>query len=338
MKKYVFVALAAAILLAITGCNRNNTQEELLTAVTQYNTISALQPHTDTIYPPTHMLPYSADAAYDGLVDTAQVAPLLPPIQLDTIQSAPPPANTTKNELNECTINSHLFEAAKSLIIRYPGIFSFGYSRDSGELYSIDLSWEHGDNIWFDRNGNQIEQPSFVSNHGVMASAFAMYDINGESIMLIFHTPLNHGGGRAVMYRYVDGEYKEVVVSPYVTEGGIIRGLPMSSQFHTDNLGRIIMSYGSCYVMEYGYYEVDFNGNTMYIKPIIEFKWPYFYNSSSGVLIGSLDDYAEHRVNQDNIDVRTIFGIPDVKITPVTRLEELELEIISSLRSSAGLK
>ena len=84
MKKYVFVALATAILLAITGCNRNgNTQEELLVDIIQHNVISALQPHTGTIYPPTHMLPYSADAVYDGLVDTTQVAPLLPPMQLD---------------------------------------------------------------------------------------------------------------------------------------------------------------------------------------------------------------------------------------------------------------
>lgn len=70
MKKYVFGALAITILLAITGCNSNgNTKEELLTAVTQYNTIPALQPHIDTIYSPTQMLPYSVDDAYGGLVE-----------------------------------------------------------------------------------------------------------------------------------------------------------------------------------------------------------------------------------------------------------------------------
>jgi len=224
-----------------------------------------------------------------------------------------------------------LFEAAKLLLSQYPSVFSLGDNRNSGELYSVEIIPEYGVK-WFDRTGTQIDQP--VLNHGTIASGFVIYDLEGEHIptIMIFHTPLFHGGGWATLYRYVDGEYREVTTQN-TTQNALLE-LPIGTRFFTDDMGRILMRFADYTIGEFGYYEISFNGNIAHIDSIVRLEWPYFYNSLSGERIGNLDDFSNHIANEHN---QTIFGFPDTAIVPISRLFELEIEVLSALRKHHGL-
>jgi len=237
-------------------------------------------------------------------------------------------------------ISEHIFEAVKNLFNQYPSLFSLGDNRNSGELYSRELNLEYGGNIWFDRMGNQIEQPPFVVAGNMIAFSFAMYGLAGEDmpIIRILHVPLNHGGGFMTLYRYVDGEYRSVVTSTYGTGNETLLDLPMSTRFYIDSLNRTFMGYADEILGQYGYYKIDFNEEIIYMEPIIEFDWPYFYNSSTGERIGNLDDYFTHRIEQSSLTTRVIFGMPDIAVVPLMRLTELETEILSLLRMYHGLE
>ena len=236
-------------------------------------------------------------------------------------------------------MGGHIFEAVKNLFSQYPSLFSLGDNRNSGELYSVELSPEYG-HIWFDNMGNQIERPSFVATGNVIAFSFAMYGLEGEHmpIIRILHVPLNHGGGWMTLYRYVDGKYRSVVTSTYGTGNETLLTLPTVTQFYTDSLNCTLMSYADDARGWYGYYKIDFNREIMYIEPIIEFIRPYFYNSSTGERIGNLDDYANHHIEQNSLTNRVLFGMPDIAVVPILRLTELETEIVSLLRMYHGLE
>jgi len=305
MEKYLFCVLILTIGVIISACNQSEDgQMESLHKLSSYSVTQ------------TESIPSSHESII--IDDKAQVL---------------------EQDSNTSSANNHLMDAAKIIIAKYPGTFSFGRDRNSGELYSMEISLEYGE-IWFDIEGNQVERPFFISDCGMKASGFAMYELYSESkpVILVFFTSLHHGGGWAKLYRYVGGKYAEVVILAYHEEGIILFDLPMSAQFYTDEFGHILMRHGSCVNMEYGYYRVNFNDGIMYIKPILEFEWPYFYVSSSGERVGSIDDYAEHRATQNNSAYEEIFGIPDIVITSVSRLQELEFVIISSLRSDFGIE
>jgi len=237
-------------------------------------------------------------------------------------------------------IDDSIFEAMKTLLSRYPTTFSYGDSRDSGELYSREFKPEYG-HIWFDSTGTRIDEPSFVIME-VIPFGFVLYDLDGEDIptVMIFHSPMNFGGGSGwfTLYRYVDGEYREVITSTDgIGEDNLFR-LGAIVDFFADSTGRVLLMHVNEVLGEFGYDEINFIGNIAYINSIVELIYPYLYNSSSGERIGSVDEFLNHRVHQHNLPHQTVFGMPDITITPIPRLYELEQMMLSSLRSHHGLE
>ena len=238
---------------------------------------------------------------------------------------------------------SKTFDIMIKFLSQFPSIFSFGHSRDSGELYSVEISMTDGE-IWFDRYGNQIDRPDFFS-HGISVPlGFALYDLDNDCVptILIFHLPLWHGGGSATMYRLINGEYKEVIAPVYIVTGWHIGEyssiiLP-STRFYTDSEGRLIIAYGDDYNGWFGYYFITFNNYVMEIEPIIEFRWPYIYDYETGECIGNFDDFIAHIANQKNQLDNTLFGNPNITLKPILRLEDLEEKITSYIRELYGLE
>ncbi|MCL2568771.1 MAG: hypothetical protein FWE12_04960 [Oscillospiraceae bacterium] len=225
-------------------------------------------------------------------------------------------------------------------------LFSMGWGRDAGELYNFDRAFiVDGSSGWFDRDGNEIETPSFLKHDAFVPVSYRLYDLDhGDmlTILIRFGRPNTSEGGYSV-YRFVDGTFQEVRRFPNWGFAGLFR----------DNANQIVAAWISPNFMDYSY--LTFSGNTMQLDPIIgEYRYfceetqetrVYFRNHVTGESIshaearelGIFEAWEAHHSSPEFQTNPTIFGFPDEPLTPIPPLTDLQTEINASIKARLGI-
>ena len=226
------------------------------------------------------------------------------------------------------TVNNQISEfgrqAAAEFLSQYISAFSFGFMagdgtyRDwlgsAGELDARPLVvYQRIDRdpwvVYYDRQGNRLEDVPFISRDAVVTS-FYLYGLDNDGIPTII---LRWGvpetcAVSCVVFRFIDGKYREMgsMLSHY--------------NLFRDYAGRLIVLYNSDMDGVYGYYYLRFTDDGMEKEAV------------AGVMDGwDIGTWWEHHGSPEFAESPTIFGT-GAALIPIPRLTDLQDELTDIIR------
>ena len=154
------------------------------------------------------------------------------------------------------------------------------------------IDFEFDGSSFYDRDGNLITDMPFIRGSS-FANQFTLYDLTGDGIPEIVVYFVNMGwssfgfSGPTILFRFIDGAYTAV--------GSIDR----SSRFFLNPYDEIVVLFDDAYYGVFGYYVLEFVGNSMELTPIVgiddwrmewywheHHAWPYFDSNLTPTIFG----------------------------------------------------